>query len=171
MNYSNYIFVFILFLIVLYMFAYLNNGCPSGYIYLLFILSCHCLRRCVLRLSLGEHVLRAQEGNLASTYLPVSPLSQSCGLSVNWYPVLYPDFSWYPVRYPDFSWCPDFQLLPWLSAGTLCGTLNFGWHPLSAHWCPPRDLTSKELACTHIPWVTSRLTLQEFTHTLDSLGE
>ena len=156
MNYSNYIFVFILFLIVLYMFTYLNNECPSGHIYLLFILSCHCLRRCVPRLPLREHVLRAQERNLASAYLLVSPLSQSCGLSVG-------------AR--TFSWCPDFQLVPWLSAGTLCGTLNFGWHPVSAHWSLPRNLTSKELACTHNPWVTSRLTLQEFTHTLDSFGE
>ena len=127
----------------LYMSAYLNNECLSAHFNLLFKLSCHCLRLCVPRLPLREHVLRAQEGNPASTYLPVSPLSQSCGLSVgtrggtqtfSWYPVRYPDFqlvpgaaprlsvgtrggtqtlSWYPVRYPDFGWYPG-------------GTLNFG---------------------------------------------
>ena len=84
------------------MFAYLKNECLSAHICLLFKLSCHCLRRCVPRMSLREHVLRAQERNPASTYLAVSPLSQSCGLSVG-------------------TLCGTLT-----SAGTLSGTLNFG---------------------------------------------
>ena len=53
----------------------------SAHLTMLFILSWHCLRRCVPRLQ-REHVFSAQEGNSASTYLTVSPLSQGCGPSV-----------------------------------------------------------------------------------------
>ena len=97
------------------MFTYLSNECPSAHIYLLFKLSCQCLRRCVPRLPLREHVLGAQEGNPASTYLLVSPLSQSCGLSVGTLCGTL-TFGWYTVRYLDLKLTPRVSTLkshPW----------------------------------------------------------
>ena len=69
----------------------------------------------------------------------------------------------YTYRFHPCRRVVGFQLVPCAvpcSAVTLCGTLIFGWHPVSAHWSPMLDLTSKELACNHIAWITSRLTLQ-----------
>ena len=130
---------------------YLNNECISAHLFWLFKLSCHCLRRCVPRLPLREHVLRRRRGPGKYTYL-ITYFSLVAKLWA---------FSWYPVRYPDIR-----------LVYTLCGTLIFSWYPVSAHWTPTRDLTSRELAWNHIAWVTSRLTLQGAPHhTLDSLFE
>ena len=143
------------------MIAYLNNECLSAHIYLLFKLSCHCLRRCVPRLPLREHVLRAQEGKPASTYLPVSPLSQSCGLSGGTLCGAL-TFSWYPVRYPDLRLVSC--AVPWSSVDIPCQHIEVPRVTSHRRNSPgiilpesPHDSLSKEL--THTPWTASACSL------------
>ena len=128
------------------MFVYLSNKCLSAHLNLLFKLSCNWLRRCVPRLPLREQVLREQDGNPASIYLPVSPLSESCGLSVSTL-----TFGLYPVRYLDL------RLTPRVS------TLN-------SHAWPHFEETRMESYClshlmthsrrnSHTPWTASASSL------------
>ena len=119
------------------MFVYLINECLLAHLYLLFMLSCHCLRRCVPRLPLKKQVLRAQEGSLACLWgsrsseqrKGASPASEGAGLqsaggspestSLPVSPLGHAElwaFSWFPV--------PPYQLVPcavpWWSVGTSC---------------------------------------------------
>ena len=61
-------------------------------------------------LPLREQVFSAQEGNPASTYLPISPLLQSCGISVGTLCGTL-TFGWYLVRYLDLRLTPRVSTL------------------------------------------------------------
>ena len=104
-------------------------------------------------------VFRAQEGNPASTYSPVSPLSQSRGLSVG---TLCGTlcFSFHPVRHLGFWLVPC--AVPWSSGGTSCQHIELprvtsprGNSPESPH-----DSLSKEVTRSpHTPWTASASSL------------
>ena len=144
------------------MFVYLINECLLAHLYLLLMLSCHCLRRCVNRLPLRNQVLRAQEGSLACLWGSRSSERRR-----------------EPGKYILTGFSPGtrrvvcFKLVPCatLSVGTLCGALIIGWHLVSAHWSHTRDLLSRELTNWYLIHVhmlphSHMVTLESHSHTV-----